>query len=101
MLFLYFAGLTFTPEPPSGNRLARVSKSRTGDSRRWSTLTGQGLPYLTLSIARVESANLKAFARRLRIHPRHKWRGLLRGFDKITRTGGFPIDELFEKERRL
>ena len=50
-LFLYLGVLTFTQRTSRCNALARVSKSRSGDSRRWYALTRQSLSYLRLSIA--------------------------------------------------
>lgn len=72
-LFLYLGVLTFTFRTPLNNRLARVSKSRTGDSDSVCNSSDKACR-IDGEYSTGRGANLKAFARWrwLRIHLRHK-----------------------------
>jgi hypothetical protein len=68
-LFLYFSVLTFTCKTSLHNRLARVSKSRTGGSDSICNSSDKACRNAVKdSIGR--DANLRIFVRWLRIHPR-------------------------------
>ena len=80
-LFLYFYVLTFTWRTSRHNALARVSKSRTGDSDSVCNSSDKACR-IDSEYSTSGGAHLNTFARWLRIHPRPEGNGLLRGFVK-------------------